>query len=845
MPETTQDKTYYDFSRGLITERSEVNFPVGASISETDFELLVDGSRRRRKGIAIEGSTAGKTLEAVPLQTTASSTYKWLAAGSDPDVDFIVSQIGARIYFSRDAIEVGALGETTKFIDLSSQLAPSPATIALLASLPLSYASGRGDLIIANRYMEPSVVEYDGTDFTLRTLVLQVRDFFGINDGVAMDEQPDGGVAITDTHKYNLVNRGWSDANIVTYEAGNGDWPSKAMIWWKGLIGTGDTTRTTSKVKDEDFTLAFDQAKLDGEGWQDSTAPTGALLEIPYASTSVRGTGTGVINTAVAVATASSWAGAASPAHSLETVQIDVTVAGTPFSPMTGGDAVRIDRMQLSYNKRERNAGGATISKHVLNLTGEYAVLASPAPTTSTFSFTTTEKLWNNRSVPSFQLVINQLGIGTLKTYGNTVENVTVKAGQATANRPTCTEWYAGRAFCAGVAHKSWADVVFFSQISLHDDVYERCFQRFAPTDRFFNQLQDDDGGTIQVPGLANVVELRQFRGSLLLFAREGIWEIRGGQGFFSANDIAIRKLSSVECLSPRGVTVTEFGAVATAREGLILISPNPRTGLLEANNIIETTIQTKWNEIPSRKQYEASMDYDHVLKRLYLLYSNRSASFGWGVEDILIFDFRLKAWFAYTVGPGNSTQGISAVVISGFNENTTMSSHVKLLTVDWTSVFPGIFYFSDANNTSFVDFDGTQKIPTLKAGWDSSTAFTKRSSAPVLWTYMQRTETGFTEGPPLEAINESSLTVIPRWEWTDNNTPNKSGKSQECYKRRRDYIPADGSLDFDDGYPVVASRIKLRGSGKALSLEWTGATDKDAHLLGWALRYKANNRNM
>jgi hypothetical protein len=46
-------------------------------------------------------------------------------------------------------------------------------------------------------------------------------------------------------------------------------------------------------------------------------------------------------------------------------------------------------------------------------------------------------------------------------------------------------------------------------------------------------------------------------------------------------------------------------------------------------------------------------------------------------------------------------------------------------------------------------------------------------------------------------------------------------------------YIPS--TLDFDDGYPVVITRNKIRGRGRALQIKFTADEDYDMRILGWS----------
>jgi len=48
------DKPFFDLRAGLVTEAGPLNTPDGATVDEQNFHLLIDGSRRRRRGMRLE-----------------------------------------------------------------------------------------------------------------------------------------------------------------------------------------------------------------------------------------------------------------------------------------------------------------------------------------------------------------------------------------------------------------------------------------------------------------------------------------------------------------------------------------------------------------------------------------------------------------------------------------------------------------------------------------------------------------------------------------------------------------------------------------------------------------------
>ena len=117
MPEAQTTKDFFTLNKGLNTESNEINFPDGYTIEERNYELLFDGARKRRRGLAIESGGSTKTLASTLDTTSVGQGYKWRGVNGDPTKNFIVHQIGNLLYFTDDA-------ETISTTFLRSSLCP-------------------------------------------------------------------------------------------------------------------------------------------------------------------------------------------------------------------------------------------------------------------------------------------------------------------------------------------------------------------------------------------------------------------------------------------------------------------------------------------------------------------------------------------------------------------------------------------------------------------------------------------------------------------------------------------------------------------------------------------------
>jgi hypothetical protein len=108
------------------------------------------------------------------------------------------------------------------------------------------------------------------------------------------------------------------------------------------------------------------------------------------------------------------------------------------------------------------------------------------------------------------------------------------------------------------------------------------------------------------------------------------------------------------------------------------------------------------------------------------------------------------------------------------------------------------------------------------------------------LMAFMRRTETGVdSNGDP---INPSSCLFQSRWDWTDSATPGKWSTAREIYRHTRLWFPTVPSATFNDGYPVVVTKNKVRGRGKSVAFKFTADEDKDMQIIGWSVTFIGNN---
>lgn len=190
-----------NFSRGLITEATGLNFPENAVIATSNCVFDERGRVHRRLGINFE--TDFETQSADRTGVVVNSYY-WRAAAGNGDNSLLVLQVGDTLYFY--LVGSGALSadmiDTLDLTDFSPGGAPAPETTEC------EFTSGNGYLFVSHPDLEPFYVEYDPDADTVtgNQITVEIRDFEGVDDGLEIDERP---LTLSSEHEYNLRNQGW------------------------------------------------------------------------------------------------------------------------------------------------------------------------------------------------------------------------------------------------------------------------------------------------------------------------------------------------------------------------------------------------------------------------------------------------------------------------------------------------------------------------------------------------------------------------------------------------------------------------------------------------------------
>lgn len=193
-----------NFTKGLITEASGLNFPENACTDELNCIFKPTGQVVPRTGFDIEPN--GEFIPSVFNPNGAITEYIWNAVAKTGMYSFLVQQYGEVLYFFHQKDD-SSLSVSRKPFSVSLGTFRAPGATAL-AEHPVSCSSGNGRLFVVHPGCDPFFIQYDieQDDIIVKKIEIKVRDFEGVEDGLSIDEQP---TVLSNEHKYNLHNQGW------------------------------------------------------------------------------------------------------------------------------------------------------------------------------------------------------------------------------------------------------------------------------------------------------------------------------------------------------------------------------------------------------------------------------------------------------------------------------------------------------------------------------------------------------------------------------------------------------------------------------------------------------------
>lgn len=659
MPQQLTTSVENNFTKGLITESTGLNFPENASTDTDNCSYDLIGNVFRRQGIDFEVNGT-KTL--FNRSAVAVSTYRWNNAGGDGQTQIFVQQIGTTLRFwkSSNATVNSPLSDQriAYNVDISAFVVSGG---SFNATLECQFSDGNGYLFVYHPNCEPFYCTFASGVITSTPITVQIRDFTGVLDISGVSARP---LSLTQEHLYNLVNQGWTQGAP-----------------WQGQ---STTLVTVDNVGSRTFTVASGMTVTLGDRVNILNAhdafPGGIL--VPAGTIVMSGTVTAYAGTSLTILLNSCI----------------FTFGTSPYgdwliNPISSG---YIDTWKTGVGNYPANSDVWWFFK---NASGVF----SPSTTVANVTLNTGPSPKGHTKLNAFNLQ---------RSLASGVSGITPAS---TLTRPTTGTWFQGRVWFAGVNAQqpaagdidtySWTENIYFSQIVNTPFDFGSCYQTNDPTSETLFDLLPTDGGVIQIQGCGAVYKLFPIQNGLLVFAANGVWFITGSQGIgFAANDYTTTKISSVQSISSTSFVDVQGLPYFWNEEGIYAVQPIQGGGL-SVEPLTVGTILSFYNQIPATSKKYVRGAYhpiDYIVQWVYRDTNEEGVTTRYEFNRILNYNTYNKAFFPYSISGPATINGIN--YISSPSGITAPEPGFKY-SVSYPSAGSYFCSFGDEHDADYVDW--------------------------------------------------------------------------------------------------------------------------------------------
>lgn len=783
MPQATVN-VENNFTKGLITEATGLNFPENAATSTENCVYTLIGDVTRRLGFDYESNFATAHFGNTGI---GISTYKWNNAGGDGVTQVVVNQLGNTLYFyfSSQATDANPVSRCRNSITIDiSQFVANGGSFD--STIECTFSDGNGYLFVFHPSCDPFFCALVPQGISATRIPILIRDFVGLPETNPVTSRPG---TLTNEHLYNLVNQGWVKGSQ-----------------WQSNSSTSIPLNLGATVQ------IFITAGLG------SLINNGDIVQGINRFPVINNTNTGFVSSQVLFTGTVQGYSSATGQLGVQLTNILSSVTGT--NPGGGGGDGQgiwdIFPINKGYIDTWHSAEG--------NYPSNADVWWYFKDTSNNFNPTTTvpQVTVASSNAPQGHFIMEAFNMDRgafIAVAGVTPVRTNV--------RPTNGTFFQGRVWYTGVnavqpaqgdaGFYTWTENIYFSQVVQTSADFGLCYQQNDPTSENLFGLLPTDGGIITIPGSGPIYKLFPIQNGLIVFAGNGIWFITGSKGIgFAADDYVITQISYVQSISSTSFVNVLGLPFFWNEEGIYQVTPS-QSGQLQVEPITVGTILTFFNEIPNSSKVFVRGAYNPIEYTIQWVYRSTDET---GIVDRYRFDTVLnfntfnKAFFPYTL---SGTSGVNPFVCSILyvnypNEVTSPDPGFKYLTQDPNNQFT----FADEHDTSYVDwksFDG------IGVGFTSFfiTGHKVRGQAqrryqPQYINMWSRTnsETG--------GYNFQGL-----WDFANNTNSNRWTTIQKAFVA-------------DNNYDVSHRRFKLRGHGYSLQFKVSSIPGFPFDIVGWSV---------
>lgn len=771
MPSQVLSAVENNFTKGLVTEFTGLNFPENAATDCDNSTFTLVGDVNRRLGIDFEEGYQPLFVDRTGL---ALSSFVWNNAGGDGTTKILVSQIGSTLYFYNAGTATTTVGLSAQRL-VSTVLLDSFKILSVDTSLECEFATGNGYLFVYHPSCQPFFCSFASNVVTGTVIEVKIRDFNGVLEAgnPSVSDRP---TTLTDQHLYNLINQGWTQGSP----------------WVATSVGIGPDVQPSGT---QGFTVA--------------SGITGTTIgdQVSIVTTADHYVGVGLIpaGTPVMGGVLQSYAGTVMAVNVNSSL---LAAVGYQLGPY------RI----IPYNKGYINTWQAGLANYPSN-SDVWWYFKNGSNVFDPLN-TINQVTVNSGNAPRGHFILDAFNQN--KSTASSVSNITSISTNA---RPRTGAWFQGRVWYTGVDASqaktgnadfySWSSNIYFSQTVTGPEQFGACHQLNDPTSEILNGLLPTDGGVITIQEAGAIYKLFPIQNGMLVFADNGIWFITGSQGIgFAANDYTITKISSIRALSSTSFVDVLGLPYFWNHEGIYTVKPAQQGGLTVVPITVDT-ILSFYEEIPLSSKKYARGAYDPIDYTIQWIYKDTEAT---DVTDrytynkILNLNTQNTAFYPYTVDTTSaSINGINYITFSGgLNKPPPVMKFI-------TSYSNGVTHTVQMSEERSEDYEDWSSSPGGGVSYDSYfvTGYKLHGQAQrrfqIPYVYI------FSRAEEATAYKIQSI-----WDYATSGNSGKWSSLQTIYNNK----PYFG---------MIFRRHRLRGQGIVLQIKVTSVDGLPFDIMGWS----------
>lgn len=811
MPQQVNLKPINTFNKGLITEATVMTFPEGASSDELNCDLLKNGARQRRRGLAYETNYQDSSFSVASGDFIHKET--WQNVSGLGGTEFLVLQVNNMVYFYDKSASTVSASEKPFSINLSSYSVGNSYSVS---ETPISVSSITGYLVIVSAAINPIVVEYfaSSDSISVELVTIKIRDFeyLGMSSNILNIARASNVVTINTSNTHRL-----SVGDSIRVSCSLGQFNGTFTV-----ASVPNTTRLTYNLTGATLT---------------QTNATGLVYETQWDIDTEKRPTSVTNNYLYDIANQGWWEPGS---YYSDTVKF-VTPYGLYRSGSNGWN-------RTDYPSRNKPW---TISKNGSVLAEAYYLAFPAGKTLASNGYFILDFFNQDRSTA----VSN-----TDSTY--TISGLTVITEP---ERFSTTISYAGRVWYAGIDSKINGGKIFFSQVITSKNTLGKCYQEASPTSEDTAGIVDSDGGYIVIPDASGIKALYSSGSVLYVLANNGVWVIGGVDQVFKATEYYVSRVSNFGILNRKSLVDVSGTPIYWGVSGIFAISNENNAPAV--NNISES-IKTYYDAISNTNKESASSVFDRLNNRIYWLYSAEDETVAHKKNKILVLDMTLQAYFPWEVKDttGTTPYLLDAFFLSGLGSSpvdfnilanadniiTAASDNViQTITSSGSALTEAKFIvrtasgkitFAEFISRDFLDWGSADYSSYAETGYDFMGSATLKKNAPYITTYFKRTEENFVvSGGGYEADYPSGCLLTTKWDLSGDSS--RWSTPSEVY-RIMNYPTVDpNNLTFTYPYDTIVARTKIRGKGRVMRMRFESEAGKDFYLIGWEMVSGSNPR--